>query len=129
MDNAEYYRQANELIAEKVPFVCVILVDANGSIPPEIGAKMLVTASGLHYGTVGGGKVEKKAIDEAQTLLNSNGSQTTHFVNWSLSRDVGMTCGGQVKLYFETYNYNQWHIVVYGAGHVSNALMQLLDQT
>jgi xanthine dehydrogenase accessory factor len=127
MGDREYYRRISDLIAAHTPFVSVIMVDADGSVPQDIGTKMLVTAAGIEYGTVGGGKVEKKAIEEAQRLLNgSNGRRSTHFVNWSLSRDVGMTCGGQVKLYFETHNHDVWNIVVFGAGHIANALASLL---
>ena len=126
MDDSEYYSHINKLIAEKTPFVSVIMVDANGSIPQEIGTKMLVTAKGLLFGTVGGGKVENKAIEEAKQLLQADKAKTTHFVNWSLSRDVGMTCGGSVKLYFETYNHHLWQIVVFGAGHIANAMIDLL---
>lgn len=132
MSDAEYYARVAELLASHTPFVSVILVDTAGSVPQDAGNKMLVTAAGLQLGTVGGGKVERKAIDEAQQLLlNANGAATaggknTHFVNWSLSRDVGMTCGGQVKLYFETHNVHVWKIVVFGAGHIANALITLL---
>jgi xanthine dehydrogenase accessory factor len=126
MDDAEYYSHVNQLIADHVPFVSVIMVDANGSVPQEVGTKMLVTSAGWHFGTVGGGKVEKKAIDEAQSLLAGTSTKATHFVNWSLSKDVGMTCGGQVKLYFETHNHSLWRIVVFGAGHVAQALIELL---
>lgn len=127
MSDAEYYAKISELLAHQVAFASVILVDTAGSVPQDAGRKMLVTMNGLHYGTVGGGKVERKAIEEAQQLIaSSNGSKNTHFVNWSLSRDVGMTCGGQVKLYFETHNVNVWNIVVFGAGHIANALINLL---
>jgi xanthine dehydrogenase accessory factor len=37
-----------------------------------------------------------------------------------------MTCGGVVKLYFEAYNHRQWRIVVFGAGHVAQALIRCL---
>lgn len=126
MDDATYYEQIAKLTAETVPFVSVILVDANGSIPQEVGAKMIVTAGGLQCGTVGGGKVEQKAIGEAISLLQSAPAKGTHFVNWSLSRDVGMTCGGSVKLYFETHNHAVWKITVFGAGHIAQALIALL---
>lgn len=128
MDDAEYYKRLTELIDRHEPFASVILVHAHGSIPQEIGAKMLVTQDGLFYGTVGGGKVEKKAIDEARAMLSNGGNKQTQFVNWSLSRDVGMTCGGQVKLYFETHNHNLWEIYVFGAGHIANALIALLER-
>jgi xanthine dehydrogenase accessory factor len=127
MSDAEYYARVAELLLKHTPFVSVILVDTAGSVPQDAGRKMLVTSDGLLYGTVGGGKVEKKAIEEAQRLLtDSSGEKATHFVNWSLSRDVGMTCGGAVKLYFETHNINTWNVVIFGAGHIANALMNLL---
>ncbi len=47
-------------------------------------------------------------------------------VEWNLQRDVGMTCGGVVKLLFEAYNFRDWRIVVFGAGHVAQALVRLL---
>lgn len=123
-----YYEKLNELLEADQPFVSVIVVDTTGSVPQDAGNKMLVTAGGLHFGTVGGGKVEKRAIEEAQALLGRlDSGQTTHFVNWSLSRDIGMTCGGAVKLYFETYNVNSWKIVIFGSGHVALCVASLLS--
>ncbi|HEY9871105.1 MAG TPA: xanthine dehydrogenase accessory protein XdhC [Candidatus Obscuribacterales bacterium] len=122
-----FYDKLSELAVANVPFVSVILVDVIGSAPQDRGAKMLVTKDGLYFGTVGGGKIEKKAIEEAQRLLAAaDPSQRTHFVQWSLTRDIGMTCGGGVKLYFEVFNLNTWDIVVFGAGHVAQSLIGLL---
>ena len=105
----------------------VTMVDVIGSAPQNPGAKMLVTEQGLFYGTVGGGKIEKKAIEEALRLLKQeNPGQSTCFVQWSLTRDIGMTCGGGVKLFFETFHVKTWKIIIFGAGHVSNALINLL---
>ena len=56
------YEQLVALENEGVPFVLVTLVDALGSTPQDAAAKMLVTAKGLHSGTVGGGKVEAAAL-------------------------------------------------------------------
>ena len=47
-----------ELSQSGVPFVCVTMVEAQGSTPQEAGSKMLVTAGELVTGTVGGGRVE-----------------------------------------------------------------------
>jgi xanthine dehydrogenase accessory factor len=126
----EFYEKLQELIVGNVPFVSVIIVDTIGSVPQNAGSKMLVTEEGLCYGTVGGGKVEKRAIEEAQAFLKSEqirvGDARTRFVNWSLDKDIGMTCGGSTKLYFEVFNTHQWNIVVFGAGHCANALIDLL---
>ena len=55
-----------ELSQSGVPFVCVTMVEAVGSTPQDAGSKMLVTADGLVTGTVGGGRVEHKAIEHAK---------------------------------------------------------------
>lgn len=124
-----FYEQIVALQAEHVGFVLVVLVDALGSTPQDSGAKMLVTASGLHTGTVGGGKVEAKAIDLAIELLR-NGKAETRYCNWTLKTDVGMTCGGSVKLYFEPHPAGgagaAWPIWIFGAGHVVQALVPVL---
>ena len=111
------------------PFVSVTMVEAVGSTPQDAGSKMLVTSEGLSSGTVGGGKIEFKAIEHAKRMLESSGSDAVanELVEWNLQRDVGMTCGGVVKLYFETYNLREWQIAIFGAGHVAQALVHCLQ--
>jgi len=121
-----FFEALNELMAAEVPLVTITVVDTVGSAPQDRGAKAIVTADGLHFGTVGGGKVETKAIAEAQKMLRGEIAETTRFAQWNLNKDVGMTCGGVVKLYFESYNAGRWTIVVFGAGHVAQAVVALL---
>jgi len=129
MATTALYGQLIELQSRGTAAVLVILADALGSTPQESGAKMLVTAAGLHTGTIGGGKVEAKAMEVAQELLAS-GTAAPRFVNWALKTDVGMTCGGSVKLYFEPYLAGgagaAWPIWIFGAGHVVQALVPVL---
>ena len=88
---------------------------------------MLVDAEGLAFGTVGGGRVERKALEVAQELLERRDvARPTMLVDWNLQNDVGMTCGGVVRLFFETFNVRHWHIVIFGAGHVAQALVRCL---
>jgi xanthine dehydrogenase accessory factor len=108
------------------PFVSVTMVDAVGSTPQDVGSRMLVDPGGLLFGTVGGGRVENQAIEFAQRMLVDHDSPTNLLVEWNLQRDVGMTCGGAVKLYFEAYNLRPWRIVVFGAGHVAQSLIRCL---
>ncbi|MGN6371226.1 MAG: xanthine dehydrogenase accessory protein XdhC [Phycisphaerae bacterium] len=119
-----YWENLQQLLADGRPFVSVTLVDIVASAPQNIGAKMLVTSDGLLSGTVGGGKIEARAIAEAQNLLVHHAPN--RFVEWNLQRDIGMTCGGVVKLFFETYNVATWPIVIFGAGHCAQALVRLL---
>jgi xanthine dehydrogenase accessory factor len=123
-----YIERLAELAASGAPFASVTLVDVVGSTPADVGSKMLVTAAGLDFGTVGGGRVEAKAIAEAQRLLRESGGSSPRpaFLEWNLQRDVGMTCGGVVKLFFELYNHGQWQIAIFGAGHVAAAVIHCL---
>ena len=121
-----FFDALGELMASETPLVTVTVVDVLGSVPQDRGSKMIVTRDGLHYGTVGGGKVETKAIAEAQKMLSGEVAESTRFVQWQLNKDVGMTCGGVVKLYFESHNAGRWQIWVFGAGHTAQALVRLL---
>ena len=120
------YEQLVALENEGVPFVLVTLVDALGSTPQDAAAKMLVTQQGLFSGTVGGGKVEAAALKLAGEVLAA-GDAKPRFVSWTLKGDVGMTCGGSVKFYFEPhFGAGPWTIAVFGAGHVAQALIPVL---
>ena len=107
------------------PFCCVTLVDSVGSAPADQGAKILVTCAGLTAGTVGGGKVEARALSQAQEMLGA-GATSPLFAQWNLQTDLGMTCGGVVRLFFEPFNVARWPIAVFGAGHVAQALIPVL---
>src|ERR1043165_8663321 len=100
-------------MAAETPLVTVTVVDTMGSVPQDRGAKMIVTSEGLRFGTVGGGKVETKAIAEAQQMIRGEIAENTRFVQWNLAKDVGMTCGGIVKLYFEAHNARRWQIWIF----------------
>ena len=121
-----WFEALNDLAASGQPFVAVTVVDTLGSTPQDRGSKMLVTAAGRHYGTVGGGKIEARAVQEAQRLLSDPALPKTEFFQWSLNKDIGMTCGGVVRVYFESFNVPRWNIVVFGAGHVAQELVSML---
>ena len=128
-ESATFYEQLTALEHDGAAFVFVVLTESLGSTPQDTGAKMIVTAPGLHAGTIGGGKVEAKAVALAQEMIAA-GAATPRFVNWALKTDVGMTCGGSVKLYFEPHLAGgpgaAWPIWIFGAGHVVQALVPVL---
>jgi len=122
----DIFQQLAELDRIGAAFVCVTLIAAKGSVPQEIGAKLLVTKSGRAAGTIGGGRVEAAAIRHAAGLLETKPESPCETVEWNLQRDIGMTCGGVVTLLFERFHRNAWPVVIFGAGHVSQALGRIL---
>ena len=120
-DTASSLRESGE------SFVLVTMISAKGSAPQEVGAKCIISRNGLEDGTVGGGKVEASAIKFAQEILQNTLQVLPKVVNWNLQKDIGMTCGGVVELLFEHFPASHWKIAIFGAGHVSQALIKMLD--
>lgn len=124
---ASFFKAAHECETQKQDFVVITLIAGRGHIPQDPGAKAIVTRAGLVFGTVGGGKVEAKALLHAQTLLSGTNTVPLTVV-WNLQRDIGMTCGGEVTYLFETHRAHSWRVRIFGAGHVAQALVRALSQ-
>ena len=113
-----------ELQNEGTPYVTVTLVEREGSVPCDVGGRMIVTEAGRQHGTVGGGRIEASATDHALTMLR-NGPECD-LVQWNLNTDLGMTCGGRVRFFFQRASVDGWRICIFGAGHVCQALTRVL---
>lgn len=95
-----------------------IVTDTSGSTPRKAGSKMIVTEDGETFGTVGGGSIEHRVIDEARKVCRQ--SQPMKFT-FDLEDDLQMKCGGNVEVYIEPVN-PPMKLVIFGAGHVGSAL-------
>lgn len=125
MNFEKFIEDFNSAKDSNLDFVVVTLVDHQGSVPQIVGARLIANAGGYFSGTVGGGKLENAAIQKSKELINKN--LTTELITWNLQTDLGMSCGGVVKLFFEVHKKSQiWTITVFGAGHVSQELIRLL---
>lgn len=123
-----YFEASLNLINAKESFVVVTQTSVTGSAPQDPGAKMVVTQKGLHFGTVGGGKVEAHAIKKALGILESSTQQPPLLITWNLQKDIGMSCGGEATFLFEHHHTTQWPIAIFGAGHVAQALTRILSK-
>jgi len=122
------WKECSELNEKGISFVVVTMTTVRGSSPQDPGAKILVTKNGLYAGTVGGGKVEMAAIKKAQSTLDHHEKLPPELVTWNLQKDIGMSCGGEVNFLFEHFPAINWPIVVFGAGHVAQALTRVLSK-
>lgn len=65
-------------------------------------AKLLVTAAGARFGTVGGGCLEAEVIERAMDVLERRvPALSTHSLNNELAGDYGLTCGGTAEIFIE----------------------------
>lgn len=123
-----HFDLCHKLTQEGISFVVVTLTQTRGSSPQDPGAKIIVTQDGLFAGTVGGGKVEAAAIKKALTVLDSKKELPPETVCWNLQKDIGMSCGGESTFLFEHFHQTHWPIVIFGAGHVAQALTRVLSK-
>ncbi len=81
--------------------VAVRIVEKSGSAPRAVGSEIMITKSGRLIGTVGGGAIEKVAIEEARKMIRGE-EKTPLLKHYALnpSGDLGMICGGEVTLLY-----------------------------
>lgn len=87
-----------ELLQQGVACAVVTVADARGSTPREAGARMLVTAERA-FGTIGGGRLEYDAMQEARTLLAAGEVHALREV--PLGPALGQCCGGHATVLIE----------------------------
>ena len=90
--------------ALRAPAVLVTVATAQGSVPREPGAKMLVMADGF-AGTIGGGHLEHRALEMARAMLAQGGE--TRLERFALGPSLGQCCGGVAWLVFEPVSRDQ----------------------
>jgi xanthine dehydrogenase accessory factor len=134
MNRAALRLQAARWCEKQRPAVVVELRSVQGSVPREAGTRMLVAQDEV-IGTIGGGHLEWMAMHTARELLAGRTPWPAP-VRVALGPSLGQCCGGAVDLAYEPLNEDalrRWpvtppasHLVLYGAGHVAQALIQIL---
>lgn len=97
------YRKLNELIGD-VPVAVATIVRVRGSVPREVGAKMIIHPQGRHYGTIGGGCGEADVIRAGLDVITTGQPQ---LVEVDLTEDISMqslgVCGGIMDVFVERW--------------------------
>ncbi len=103
--------------------LCTV-VKSEGSTPRHVGSKMLVFPDGTFIGTVGGGDMEHRVLDEAWMALSDGQPRTLKYSMVDPSRGDPGVCGGTVEVFVEPILPAPM-IVVIGGGHVGKAVVHL----
>ncbi|MEM7515578.1 MAG: xanthine dehydrogenase accessory protein XdhC [Planctomycetota bacterium] len=111
----------NSCKERREPCAMVVVVASKGSAPRDSGARMIVANGRLIGGTIGGGNLEKLAIEHATELLQL-AQPVSESVDYPLSAAAGQCCGGSVTLFFETFPWRRRNLAVFGGGHVAQAV-------
>jgi xanthine dehydrogenase accessory factor len=76
-----------------------------GSSPRPAGSQMAVSASGRMAGSVSGGCIEGAVADAAQKTIETGQPNLLEFgVTNERAWEVGLACGGRVKVFVEAFH-------------------------
>lgn len=120
---------AAELEGNGETYVLVTLLGTSGSTPRGSGTKMVISHDNI-YATIGGGHLEFKVIEQARLLIKQGqrGQRGQSIENFQLDASLGQCCGGTAVVMFEVFINEHLQLDIYGAGHVSQALVSILAQ-
>jgi xanthine dehydrogenase accessory factor len=98
------YRQVKQFLEEDETLAVATIVSTLGSTPREVGAKMVITASGEILGTVGGGCGEAEVRREAVQVIRS---RKPALVKVELMDDIESNspavCGGILNVFVDPW--------------------------
>ena len=100
--------------------ICII-VNTKGSTPRKAGSKMLVASNGTTLGSIGGGILEMRAIEQAKHQITSC-KPTYKFL--ASTSSTGADSGEGIHLYIEPIG-NPPDLYIFGGGHTGRALAEI----
>jgi xanthine dehydrogenase accessory factor len=104
MENPKiFYQKLSELV-NQAPVAVATIIQVHGSVPREVGTKMIIHPLGQHYGTVGGGCGEAEVIRAGLDVIETGQPK---IVAVDLTEDISMqtlgVCGGIMDVYVERW--------------------------
>lgn len=124
MDESNVLEALYKAQQANLPVALAVVVRTHGSMPRHAGSKMLIYSDGKTIGTVGGGAMESRVIqDGLAALADGQPRLVSYTLNDLRDGDPGV-CGGSADIYVEPYNIAPI-LVVIGCGHVGKALAEL----
>jgi xanthine dehydrogenase accessory factor len=98
----EVTTEMQRLIERGERFALAVLVDAHGSTPQRVGARLLVRADGSTLGTLGGGCIEAEVWEVAKSAIASGQASALDFtLNEDIAVDYGLACGGTERIFVD----------------------------
>jgi len=117
----------SELKKTGKPMALAIITKTDGSAPRKPGAKMIVCKDGKTVGTLGGGDLENKVIQEALETIDKGKPRIVSFTLDMEKGKLDMMCGGTVEVYVEPL-FPSEKLVIFGAGHITRSLAPMMKK-
>ena len=102
LDTRDVLKQVAAWRAEGRGVALATVVGTWGSSPRPMGSQLAVDAQGGFVGSVSGGCVEGAVVEESLEVIASGAPKLLEFgVTNEMAWEVGLACGGQVKIFVE----------------------------
>lgn len=116
----EFYRQFAQCLTQE-PVVLATVTRVQGSVPREVGAKMIVCSDRI-FGTIGGGAGEAKVIQHARIVLETAQKQSVEIdLTGAPQRETQGICGGKMQVWLERWSGEGAIELVQSILHLLNA--------
>lgn len=106
--SATIYHHLQKLLDAGHTVAVATITDVKGSVPREVGAKMIIHPYGQHVGTVGGGCGEADVIRIGLDVIQDGEPRNVHV---DLTEDISMqslgVCGGIMNVFIEQWRKEQ----------------------
>jgi xanthine dehydrogenase accessory factor len=104
----DLFQQLTQVL-QKEQAVLATVIEVKGSVPRKVGAKMIITADGSTFNTIGGGAGEAKVIRQARIILATGEKQgAKQLVEIDLTgvshRETQGICGGMMQVWLERWS-------------------------
>jgi len=116
----DIFKEITAITDSGTPCVLVTVIKTIGASPGKTSFKMVVLPNGKTIGTVGGGDVERMALQEALKVLKS---EISELKKYDLDR-LKMECGGSISLFYD-FIPPERQLLIFGGGHVGQALYRI----
>lgn len=118
----EVFEKLIELLRGGRTVALASIVSASGSTPQDSGARMIITADGGTYFTIGGGGLEAAVVrDGLEAIKNGQNLVKNYNLAGIGEGGVGMACGGNTTIVIEVISPPH-RLLIFGAGHVGRSL-------
>ncbi|MGB9628982.1 MAG: XdhC family protein [Thermodesulfobacteriota bacterium] len=121
----DIFEKMAELKRNKKSAALLIVTKTQGSVPRKAGPKMIVLKDGTTVGSLGGGDLEKKAIEEALEAIREGKPRIASFTLDIEKGKLDMMCGGELEVYIEPILPEE-KLIIFGAGHITRCLAPLM---
>ena len=112
MNEKEIFLKVEEWLLKSLDIAIITVIQTWGSSPRPVGSSMIVNSNHETLGSVSGGCIESFVFAKSLEVIKNNNYQILEFgVSNSQAWEVGLTCGGKIKVLVEKFTLKDLDIV------------------